>query len=217
MLKLARQSAALTQERLAEAVGVDVTTLQGWESGRRPLAAVSAGEFLRLCGRLSRLGAPASTGRNLREAIEADQVLSTGIVAAGAWVEPDSHPLAVSVHRWTVTNLILWPILGKMPQHLRDFVLQTPRRGPTPLRPMLGGEERVRFFDHLFTVATRAGGGDEALLRRQAVYLLGFDGRPATVEWLRAEWNRAGRNRWKHEDITGLLDTLCVGCSCRSW
>jgi transcriptional regulator with XRE-family HTH domain len=81
VLKLARHSAALTQEQLADAVAVDVSTVQGWESGRRPLAAVHTGEFLGLSRRLSRLGAPASTGQHLREAIEADQVLSTGITA----------------------------------------------------------------------------------------------------------------------------------------
>src|SRR5258708_221182 len=151
VLKLARQSAALTQENLAEALGVDTTTVQGWESGRRPLSAVNAGEFLRLCGRLSRLGAPASTGRHLREAIEADHVLSTGITAGGAWVDPNSHPLAASVHRWTVTNLITWPIIGKMPQHLHEFTPRTPRRGPTPVRPTLGSQERTRFVDHLRT------------------------------------------------------------------
>ena len=206
MLKLARQSAALTQEKLAEALGIDVTTIQGWESGRRPLSAVNAGDFLRLCGRLARLGAPASTGRHLREAIEADQVLSTGVVAGGAWVDPDTHPLAASVHRWTITNLITWPIVGKMPQHLREFVPRTSRRGPTPVRPALGSQERARFFDHLLTVAERAQSADEALLRRQAVYLLGFDGRPEVVDWLRAEWNRAGRRKVKHDDITGLLE-----------
>ena len=112
VLKLARQSAALTQERLAEVLGVDVTTVQGWESGRRPLSAVNAGDFLRLCARLSRLGAPASTGRHLREAIEADHVLSTAVAAGAAWVDPHCHPLAASVHRWTITNLITWPIIG---------------------------------------------------------------------------------------------------------
>lgn len=111
VLKLARQSAALTQEKLAEVLGVDVTTVQGWESGRRPLAAINAGEFVRLCGRLPRLGAPASTGHHLREAIQADQVLSTGIAAGATWVDADSHPLAASVHRWTITNLITWPTL----------------------------------------------------------------------------------------------------------
>lgn len=133
VLKLARQSAALTQEKLAEALAVDATTVQAWESGRRPLAAMNAGVFLRLCGRLPRLGAPASTGRHLREAIEADQVLSTGITAGGTWVDADTHPLAASVHRWTVTNLITWPIVGKMPQHLHELTSKIPRRGPVPI------------------------------------------------------------------------------------
>jgi len=206
VLRLARQSAGLTQEKLAEVLGVDTTTIQGWESGRRPLSAVSAGDFLRLCGRLSRLGAPASTGRHLREAIEADQVLATGIAAGRAWVSPDSHPLAASVHRWTITNLILWPILGKTPQHLSEFTPRTPRRGPMPAHPTLNAEERTRFLDHLLTVAERARHAGDALLRRQAVYLLGFDGRAAAVDWLRTEWKRAGGRRPKGGNITELLE-----------
>jgi transcriptional regulator with XRE-family HTH domain len=206
VLRLARQSAGLTQEQLAEVLGVDISTVQGWESGRRPLSAVSAGDFLRLCGRLSRMGAPASTGRHLREAIEADQVLATGIAAGHAWVSPDSHPLAASVHRWTITNLILWPILGKTPQHLSEFTPRTARRGPMPTHPTLSTEERTRFLDHLLTVAERAKHADEALLRRQAVYLLGFDGRAAAVDWLRTEWKRAGGRRPEDGNITELLE-----------
>src|SRR4051794_10787881 len=91
VLKLARESAGLTQDRLAEALAVGVPTIQGWESGRRPLSAVNAGELLALCARLTRLGAPASTARHMFEAIEADQVLSTGITAGSTWVDPDSH------------------------------------------------------------------------------------------------------------------------------
>jgi DNA-binding transcriptional regulator YiaG len=45
VLKLARQSASLTQEQLAEALTVGVSTIQRWESGRRPLAAMNAGDF----------------------------------------------------------------------------------------------------------------------------------------------------------------------------
>lgn len=206
VLKLARQSAALTQEQFAEALAVDVTTVQGWESGRRPLPAISAGDFLRLCGRLPRLGAPAGTGRHLREAIEADQVLATGITAGADWVHPDHHPLAASVHRWTITNLILWPVLGKMPRHLHEFASRVPRRGPAPTHPTLSSEERTRFLDHLFTIAERAQRADEALLRRQAVYLLGFDGRPEAVDWLRTEWRRTGRTRPPDSDIAGLLE-----------
>ena len=206
VLKLARQSAALTQEQLAETLAVDITTIQECESGRRPLSAISAGDFLRLCGRLSRLGAPATTGRHLREAIEADQVLATGISAGANWVDPDRHPLAASVHRWTITNLILWPVLGKRPRHLQKFASQVPRRGPTPAQPTLTSEERTRFLDHLFTVAERAQRTEEALLRRQAVYLLGFVGRPQVVDWLRIEWNRSGRRQPQSDDIAGLLE-----------
>lgn len=206
VLKLARQSAALTQEQLAEVLNVDVTTVQGWESGRRPLAAMNAGDFLRLSGRLSRLGAPASTGRHLREAIEADQVLSIGITAGGTWVAADTHPLAVSVHRWTITNLITWPVTGKMPQHLNEFTSKVSRRGPAPRYPSLGADERTRFLDHLLAVAEGGVHANEALLRRQAVYLLGFDRRPQVVDWLRTEWSRAGRRPARHGDITGLME-----------
>ena len=212
VLKLARQSAALTQETLAESLAVDVTTVQGWESGRRPLSAMHAGDFLRLSGRLSRLGAPASTSHHLREAVEADQVLSTGIVAGDRWVAADTHPLAASVHRWTLTNLITWPIIGRTPQHLQVFTTAMRRRGPTPSAPTLGAEEKTRFLDHLLTLAERSTRTEEALLRRQAVYLLGFDPRPHVVDWLRAEWQRAGRWTAAPADVTGLLEarSACV-------
>lgn len=206
VLKLARESTGLTQDKLAEELAVGINTVQGWESGRRPLSAINAGELLSLCARLTRLGAPPSTGRHLLEAIEADQVLSTGVTAGAAWVDPDNHPLAHSVHRWTITNLVTWPIVGKMPQHLDEFTRKAARRGPVPALPSLGAEERVRFLDHLHTVAERARTESEALLRRQAVYLLGFDGRPQVVDWLRAEWSRAGKRRVRPEDLTGLME-----------
>ncbi|UOZ03380.1 helix-turn-helix transcriptional regulator [Amycolatopsis sp. WQ 127309] len=204
VLKLARQTAGLTQERFAEHLAMDVSTIQGWESGRRPLAAMNAGDFVRLCARVRRLGAPATTGRHLRTALEADLVLSTGITASSGWVDPDLHPLAASVHRKTLTNLITWPFTGHLPPELGMFTSNVPRRGPVPPGPTLGAEARIRFFDHLMTVAERGVHQGEALLRRQAVYLLGFDHRDQVTAWLRQEWQSAGRR--PVADVTSLLE-----------
>ncbi|MFD0202425.1 MULTISPECIES: helix-turn-helix domain-containing protein [Saccharothrix] len=206
VLKLSRQAAGLTQEKFAELLGVDPTTVQGWESGRRPLAAIGAGELLKLGARLSRAGAPASTGRHLGEAIEADLVLATGITAGDSWVDPDHHPLAAAVHRRTLTNLITWPFTGSTPPQLGEFIPKVPRRGPVTTRPLLHVDERTRFLDHLVHVTERAGYASEPLLRRQAVYLLGFDRRAHVVDWLRDEWHRVGRRTIPGDDVTGLLE-----------
>jgi transcriptional regulator with XRE-family HTH domain len=206
VLKLARQSAGLTQEQLAEALTMSVDTVQGWESGRRPLAATNAGDFLQLSARLSRLGAPPTTRRHLTEAIEADQVISTAIAAGDMMVDTATHPLAASVHRRTITNLITWPFTQKLPQQLQEFTPKVPQRGPVASHPSLHGEERTRFFDHLLTTVEHGRRDDEALLRRQAVYLLGFDRRIQVVDWLRDEWRRAGRSNVRDGDITGLLE-----------
>ncbi|MGI5503266.1 helix-turn-helix domain-containing protein [Lentzea sp. CA-135723] len=206
VLKLARQSAGLTQEHLAHALPVDVTTVQGWESGRRPLAAMNAGDFLRLASRLTWLGAPSSTRRHLTEAMEADQVLSAGVSAGDKITAAGRHPLSAGVHRRTITNLITWPITGALPHQLREFTPKVPRRGPVAAGPVLPAEQRVRFFDHLIAIAERSTRSEEALLRRQAVYLLGFDQRPEVVNWLRDEWRRAGGRRVRGESITGLLE-----------
>lgn len=206
VLKLARESAGLTQERLAEQLAVDGSTVQGWESGRRPLSAMNAGDFVRLCARLPRLGAPPSAGRHLRAAVEADLVLSAGITAGGGWIGPEVHPLAASVHRKTLTNLITWPFTGHLPSELSVFGPKVSRRGPVASGPAIGADERTRFFDHLMTVAERGVRPGEALLRRQAVYLLGFDRRDQVVQWLREEWAKAGRRAIVDSDVTSLLE-----------
>jgi len=167
---------------------------------------MGTGDFARLCGRLTRLGAPSTTARHLREAIEADLVLSTGIEAGGTWVDPEVHPLATQVHRRTLTNLITWPLTGHLPSQFQEFVPTTPRRGPVASHPSLYADERTRFFDHMLTVAERGTHAGEALLRRQAVYLLGFDRRDQVVQWLRSEWQRAGTRRVDEGDISRLLE-----------
>jgi hypothetical protein len=204
-LKLARQTAGLTQDRLADALRVDVTTIQSWESGRRALSAMTTGGFVRLGGRLTRLGAPASTGRRLHEAVEADLVLSTGVTAAGRWIGPDAHPLGALVHRHSLTNLITWPLTGALPSQLAEFTPKIPRRGPVARHPSMPADAAHRFFDHLLTVAERSTQPQAALLRRQAVYLLGFDRRSHVTDWLHDEWQRASRRRVPDGDIPALM------------
>ena len=53
VFKLARESAGLTQQQLAADLRVSAATIQGWESGRRPLMAMPAGQFLALRSRLA--------------------------------------------------------------------------------------------------------------------------------------------------------------------
>lgn len=77
VLKAVRRSVGHTQETLAERIGVDVTTLQGWESGRRPLMAVSTGQYLRLRHLLRRLGAGPHLLTQLDTALEADRFIGT--------------------------------------------------------------------------------------------------------------------------------------------
>ncbi|GAA1337216.1 hypothetical protein GCM10009660_18850 [Catellatospora bangladeshensis] len=142
----------------------------------------------------------------MREAVEADLVLSTGVEAGRGRVDPDLHPLAACVHRKSLTNLITWPFTRSTPPQLSAFIPKRPRRGPAATYPSLGADERNRFFDHLQLVADHSRNAEDALLRRQAVYLLGFDQRREVVDWLRAEWQRAGRKTFRSDDVTGLLE-----------
>jgi hypothetical protein len=119
---------------------------------------------------------------------------------------PEAHPLAAAVHRRSLTNLVTWPLTGHLPPQLRSFTSKVPRRGPAATHPSLGADERTRFFDHLLAVAERGIDAREPLLRRQAVYLLGFDRRPQVADWLRGEWQRAGRVPGQGGQISALME-----------
>ncbi|WP_411138069.1 helix-turn-helix domain-containing protein [Streptomyces sp. C10] len=94
VLRLVRESMPRTQAALAEALGVDVETLQGWESGRRPLANMRAGALLELRRRLPALGADVALVPWLDAAMDADRIIAAGL--DGEAVGP--HPLAGWVH-----------------------------------------------------------------------------------------------------------------------
>ncbi|WP_420716891.1 hypothetical protein [Streptomyces sp. H27-H5] len=66
-----------------------------------------------------------------------------------------------------------------------------PRRGPAATRPELSGDDRRRFFRRMRQTAEEAR-RDEFLLRRQALYLAGYDDASDTADWL-ARQQRAER------------------------
>ncbi|MGV2919357.1 helix-turn-helix domain-containing protein [Streptomyces alfalfae] len=179
VLRLIRESVPTTQAALAEALGVDVDTLQGWESGRRPLANMRAGALLDLRRRLPALGAEAALVQWLDAAMDADRIIASGLDDVGG-----PHPLAVWVHPRETAHMLAWALNGTVPPALAGR-LPRPRRGPVAVAPQLASAERTAFFDHLRCTTERAAeqGGAGALLHRQALYLASYDRAPDAAAW----------------------------------
>jgi transcriptional regulator with XRE-family HTH domain len=94
VFKLIRESLGATQQQLAEDLAVGVATIQGWESGRRPLMAISAGNFLALRNRLCHLGANSPLLGALTLALETDHLLALALATPHRQADPTGHPLA---------------------------------------------------------------------------------------------------------------------------
>jgi hypothetical protein len=186
VFKIVRESAVLTQQQLAADLRVSPATIQGWESGRRPLMAIPAGQFLALRSRLARLGADPQLLHALTRALEADHVLGQALATPHPQADPDRHPLSSWVLSRPLTVMTAWPIGGKTPDIFAGISPVAGRRGPVPAGPALSADERRHVIEHLQTVAERAGRHDPdgLLLRRQAYYLTGFDRSPGTRQWL---------------------------------
>lgn len=200
--KLVRESLSLTQSQLAEALCVDVASIQGWETGRRPLTALRVADLEHLRIQLIRRGAHPRLFNVLRDGIEADLVIEHAIEFGGVVTDARWHPLAATVHRRDLTNLITWPFTGILPTQLDGVVpANAPRRGPSAHHPTLSANERSRFFAHLLTVADAHRRTEDALLRRQAIYLLAFDSASSTAKWLVDEHRRALRRASSPDDV----------------
>ncbi|WP_327191002.1 XRE family transcriptional regulator [Streptomyces xinghaiensis] len=165
---------------MAEAMGVDLTTWQGWETGRRPLANVKAGALLHLRRRLLALGSAPHALHLLDPAMDADRV-----IAATVYTENDArHPLADWVHTRDTADMIAWALNGTVPPALAHRA--TPgRRGPVAKAPLLSAAERNVFFSRLRDTAESAlrAGDDGLLLHRQALYLCSYDRAPEATSW----------------------------------
>jgi transcriptional regulator with XRE-family HTH domain len=203
LLKLLRQSAGLSQEALADQVGVDSNTVQGWESGRRSLTGTRVATLVQLQHRLRQQGADPKLLALFEDAAEADCVLSYALTADPNAVRPATHLLTSWVLKRSFTYMLAWPFTGRPPITLNT---PTPRRGPSPDAPVLTADEKARFFEHLRLTAERSLADrelDEAsgtLLRRNVYYPLSWHPSSDTAAWLEVMKQREERR-------LGRLDT----------
>jgi transcriptional regulator with XRE-family HTH domain len=202
LLKLIRQSTGLSQEGLAEQVGVDRNTVQGWETGRRPLTGTRVATLVELRHRLRQLGADPQLLGALEDAAEADYVLAYTLGAEPGAGGPGAHPLACWVPKRSFAYLLAWPLTGQPPIALQQPTAST-RRGPVAPAPVLTREERFCFFEHLRLVAEqslsdrRLNEARGMLLRRNVYYSLSWNPSSEATAWLgdleQREVRRVGR------------------------
>lgn len=158
VLAAIRRHVGLTQQGLADAMQrSSVKTIQGWESGRRPLTRLTFEELDQLQRVLTLATASSNYLAVLNDALKADR-----IVAQLDTTDPRAHPLATVVPNRTLTELLAWPMTGQPPRQLAD------------LQPQLHVPSGYR--DHLAAALRRAAdqaGRDVAgaMVRRQAHYL----------------------------------------------
>lgn len=177
VLRLAREQLRFTQERAAEVLGVDLNTIKGWESGRRPLARASYLRVRAVTSTFRRLGVSETLLGQLDTAVDVD-------LAIGQLLRGDrDNPLGSAVHTRQWHDLLA--------AGLADA------NGSVP-RPRLAPADRARVFDNLRDSADRAVGDSPAdsLLRRQAAFVLTWDRSPAGRDWLtKAQAREARRAR----------------------
>lgn len=182
VFRLIREQLGLTQEDLAARFGISPDTVAGWESGRRPLTAVPVGQMLVTRHRLLHLGTPPALLLALERALEADVLLASALDDES---EPAADPFGAWVMQRDLVEILAWPLGGQAPELARSLpVPPRPRRGPAPTAPEVHADERRRFFDRMRTTAERARSPQHFLLRRQALYLSGFDDRTDAADWL---------------------------------
>ncbi|MFF3533221.1 helix-turn-helix domain-containing protein [Streptomyces sp. NPDC002466] len=182
VFRLIREQLGHTQEALAERFRVSLDTVAGWESGRRPLTALPVGQMLTYRHHLLQLGSAPSLLSALERAAEAD-VLLAGVLDEDT--AADESPIGAWVMQRDLVEMLSWPLNGVTPTPLRALPdPPRPRRGPVPRGPELPAGERRRFFSHMRSAAERTRGKERFLLRRQALYLAGYDNAPDTSEWL---------------------------------
>ncbi|MFE0582628.1 helix-turn-helix domain-containing protein [Streptomyces sp. NPDC058874] len=196
VLRTARESIPRTQSATAEALGVDLCTVQGWESGRRPLANMRAGDLVGLRRRLAAMGAETSVVGMLDAAMDADRIIGATLNRTDG-----PHPLSEWVHTRDTAHMLAWALTGARPPSLAKIPLRR-RRGPAAASPLLPLRDRAAFFGELRTTAEAAQrtGPQGVLLHRQALYLTSYDMSPEAAAWtaqaLHARRDLLARRGW---------------------
>ncbi|TXS30716.1 XRE family transcriptional regulator [Streptomyces sp. ms191] len=194
VFRLIREQLGRTQEELAEEFRVSSDTIAGWESGRRPLTSTPVGQMLVHRHRLLQLGAVPALLLALERAMEADVLLAS---ALDEEAPASANPMGAWVMQRDLVEVLAWPLSGVAPTPLRDLPPPPrPRRGPVPTAPELPAGERARFFTRMRRTAEQARSDDDFLLRRQALYLAGYDDAPDTTRWLAAQQRTARPEDW---------------------
>ncbi|MCI3270115.1 helix-turn-helix domain-containing protein [Streptomyces cylindrosporus] len=203
VLRVIREQLGHTQEEAAEHLEVSPDTIAGWETGRRPLTAVPVGQMLMHRHRLMQLGTPTALLQALERALEADVLLATVLDDASV----EESPLGTMVMQRDLGEVLAWPLNGVPPRPIRD--LPPPpraRRGPAPTGPQLSRPERTAFFSTMRHTAEQARGESQFLLRRQALYLSGYDTEPDAADWL----THQQRTERPHDWLTSWLNARSV-------
>ena len=180
LFKVARESADLTQQDLADALGADKSTVQGWETGRRPLTSARTGTAVLLRFALLDLGADPQLVGSFDTAAEADYLLDRLLDD-----DADRHPFASRVLPQPLSDLLAWP-LNPSPPRVVTAARRPPRRGPVSTGPMLTADDRRRLLTNLRSAAENPTAPTDRVsqVRRQVAYLASFDRAPDTARWL---------------------------------
>ncbi|MBN1172537.1 MAG: transcriptional regulator [Micromonosporaceae bacterium] len=189
VLKLIRESIPASQERLAGDLGVDLATVQSWETGRRPFTGTAYGHTIAVRHQLARLGADPIILATIDDAAHADYLLCELLDTDPSVADLDQHALCCCVLTHQVTDLLHWAAVGKTPAVLAASAKSPTarnRRGPVATAPVLNVAERAAFFANAQILADRSAGRDDRLatLQRQACFLTGIDPTGASASWL---------------------------------
>ncbi|KIF02593.1 transcriptional regulator [Streptomyces sp. RSD-27] len=191
VFRVIREQLGHTQDSLAEAFHLSTDAIAGWESGRRPLTALSVGQMLGHRHRLLRMGTPAGLLTTVEKAMEADVLLLSALEGDRP---TNGSPLGAWVMQRDLVELLAWPLNGEAPEPMRALPPSSrSRRGPVPSGPELAAAERTQFFQYLRTTAEET---DQFLLRRQALYLAGYDQAADTVDWLMQQQKAERPDGW---------------------